>query len=708
MFKNKQSVQRRDCVPQDDESQDDFIERCTDEGYDEDECQVMWDDSDAGDKSTGDIIIKTSAHKPNGRDFVLSDETQDRMGDIIEADGWLVDGFKSNPIALFGHRSDFPIGTWDNVHTNKQKQLRGTLQLAPKGTSPRIDELHALVDAGILRAVSVGFKPIKHVPIDVHDPWAGSRFIEQELIECSLVAVPANPNALAVAKNMKISAETINLVFAGQGNGRELVRRSVNGGHAKRTRNGHTTMTLAQRIADARTRITGLQDALKEHLAKVDDTNVSDEQLAITSELNAKIVQERKGLDALVESEKQIASATASEHQQQEHQSIVVTERNGTATRRPFNLPGKKAIDPLEYLVRAGTVQLFAHIHHRSVDDVRRQIYGDDEATKVVVEWAMRAASAPAMTNVTGWAAELVGQVITDFMQLLVPKSIFPRLSALGLALTFGRNGRIIVPTRSTTPTIAGSFVGEGQPIPVRQGLFTSTVLTPKKMAVITTWTREIDEHSVPAIEGLLRQAIQEDTAIAIDSVLLDTNAATAIRPAGILNGVTPMTPTAGGGFNALVGDIKQVSGALLAATQGHVRNPCWLMNPQQVNSISLTAMPGYGAFPFKDEVSRGQLQSWPIIDSGTVPLGEVVAIDAADFVSVGSEGPRFEISDQATLHMEDTTPLAIGSAGTPPTVAAPARSLWQTDSMALRLILPMNWVVRRAGVVAYVPGVTW
>jgi hypothetical protein len=439
---------------------------------------------------------------------------------------------------------------------------------------------------------------------------------------------------------------------------------------------------------------------------------VSDEQLQITSELNAKIVQEQKTLDSLVESQKHIAAATATEDEHQQHQSIIPIERNNGSSnnsRRPFNLPARKTLDPLEYLVRAGTVQIFAHIHRKSIDEVRKLIYGDDEATKAVVDWATRAASAPAMTTVTGWAAELVGQVIADFQQLLIPKSIYPRLAALGLSLSFGRNGRIIVPTRSTTPTIAGSFVGEGQPIPVRQGLFTSTVLTPKKMAVITTWTREIDEHSVPAIEGLLRQAIQEDTSIAIDSVLLDANPATAIRPPGILNGVTALTPTAGGGFNALVGDIKQVSGALLAATQGHVRSPCWLMNPQQVNSISLTAMPGFGAFPFKDEVSRGQLQSWPIIDSGTVPLAEVIAIDAADFVSVGSEGPRFEISDQATLHMEDTAPLPIigGTAGTP-VPAVPSRSLWQTDSMALRLILPMNWAIRRAGVVAYVPGVTW
>ena len=120
-------------------------------------------------------------------------------------------------------------------------------------------------------------------------------------------------------------------------------------------------------------------------------------------------------------------------------------------------------------------------------------------------------------------------------MPTLLPSSVFPSLSAMGLKLAFGRNGRIIIPTRNVlTPTVAGSFVGEGQPIPVRMAGFSSQTLTPKKMAVISTWTREMDEHSIPAIEGLLREAIQQDTAISIDTVLLDTNPATAIRPAGI------------------------------------------------------------------------------------------------------------------------------------------------------------------------------
>jgi HK97 family phage major capsid protein len=281
-------------------------------------------------------------------------------------------------------------------------------------------------------------------------------------------------------------------------------------------------------------------------------------------------------------------------------------------------------------------------------------------------------------------------------------------LSGAGLSLTFGRNGKIVIPTRARTPTIAGSFVGEGLPIPVRQGLFTSQTLTPKKMGVITTWTREIDEHSVPAIEGLLRDAIQMDTAVSLDAVLLDANAATTVRPPGILNGVSGLTPTAGGGFNALVGDIKQLTNALLTGTLGNIRNPVWLMNPAQVNSIGLVAAPGAGVFPFRDEIGRGTLGGWPVIDSGTVPINTVIVVDAADFVSVSGDAPRFEISDQATLHMEDTTPTDISTAGTPAVVAFPAKSMFQTDSMALRLILPINWCLRRTGVVAWVAGVTW
>ena len=58
-----------------------------------------------------------------------------------------------------------------------------------------------------------------------------------------------------------------------------------------------------------------------------------------------------------------------------------------------------------------------------------------------------------------------------------------------------------------------------------------------------------------------------------------------------------------------------------------------------------------------------------------------------------------FMLSTGGTLHMEDTTPLPIGTVGTPNVIAAPTRSLWQTDTLGLRLTTEMSWT--RSGRVA-------
>jgi hypothetical protein len=107
--------------------------------------------------------------------------------------------------------------------------------------------------------------------------------------------------------------------------------------------------------------------------------------------------------------------------------------------------------------------------------------------------------------------------------------------------------------------------------------------------------------------------------------------------------------------------------------------------------------------FPFQAEINAGTLAGIPFIESTTQPANQVILVDAADFVSAGAEGPRLEISDQATLHMEDTTPADI-VAGTP---ATPVKSMWQTDSLALRMIMKMNWLLRRP-IVAWTTGVAW
>jgi HK97 family phage major capsid protein/HK97 family phage prohead protease len=720
MWRDKAKKKQVD-PPRDDESFHDFLDRCIDDGYDDDECVVVWESS----KLIGDdgVVHKTHAASVTEMEFVLSDETVDRMGEVVSSDGWDIASFQKNPIALFSHDPRFPIGKWHDLRV-EGKALRGRLQLAPEGTSERIDEIRRLIDADILKAVSVGFRPTQSEPLDPESRglFAPQRYLKQELVECSLVSVPANPNALAVVKALKISPATVDLVFAKHGNRDQTRRLGLVGKHARTPNTGKEKdimSSLAQRIIDVETKLVDRKDQLSAHWMKTDETNVSDADLEISTGLNAEIAQLDKQLASLVESEKLLAKTvdgnsghvsrgralTASTSFTIPHE-VVVAE--GIARAQPAKQP-----DFLDCVVRTATVAWAAKSRNRSFEEARQQIAADrpqynEENTKLMCDLVLRAASAPAMTTVAGWAAELVQQVYTDLMPLLMPHAIMTRLAARGLALSFGRAGRIIIPTRSRTPTIAGSFVGEGQAIPVRQGAFTSQTLTPKKMAVITTFTKEMEDHSIPAIEGILRDAIQTDTSVAVDSVLIDANPATTVRPPGLLNGVSVTTATAGGGLAALIGDIKVLIQALVASTYGNVRSPVFLMNPGDVLAASLVSAPNTGIFPFRDEVARGTLNGVPIIDSATVPVKTMILVDAADFVVAGGEAPRIDMSDQATLHMEDTTPLDLVGPGSPGAVAAPQRSLFQTDSLALRMILPLNWVQRRAGTIAWTQAITW
>jgi HK97 family phage prohead protease len=140
-------------------------------------------------------------------EFVLSDESVDRMGDVIRADGWDLTAFRKNPIALMGHSHEQILGVWENVRV-EGKRLIGRLKMAKPGTSPLVDTVRSLIDQRILKAVSVGFQPIEAEP---RKSGGGFDFIKSALHEVSVVSVPANPNALAIAK--ALSPEVADKLF---------------------------------------------------------------------------------------------------------------------------------------------------------------------------------------------------------------------------------------------------------------------------------------------------------------------------------------------------------------------------------------------------------------------------------------------------------------------------------------------------------------
>jgi HK97 family phage major capsid protein/HK97 family phage prohead protease len=717
--------------PNDGESQTAFMARCqiaaAADFDDPDElaaaCALAWDEAQDDDDGIGQAELRLSeraAPPPNGNpfEFVMSDASVDRMGDIIELDGWELDNFRKNPIALFGHDSKFPIGKWHDVKVTKD-QLVGRLELMDP-VSDRLREVHAAVAAGVLRAVSVGFRGVEFSPLDEKEPWGGLRFTKSELVECSLVSVPANPNALAVAKALGISRDTQSLIFgASADRRRQGRRRGLNGASADpknpQTRTKTMTPSISDRIEVAQGAMVALQDKLHQHF-EAHPTFDEDAQ-TIANDISGQIEAQKITLETLRRSEAAAAATVAagsgsgSGFVPSTPSHVLMPAKTLPASTlpavRPFALPKRKE-EPGELVLHAAIVQGMMKFQNKSMDQaLAERGWSDDMGVRAIVEWNQRAATTPANIATPAWAGALVAQQWSDLLSALTIKSVYGPLTGYGVRYTLGRYGIINIPVESTTPTIAGSFVAEGAPIPVRQGAFTTQQIGLKKMAVITSYTREMFEHSTPNIDAHLRDEIQRHTSVAIDTVLLDTNAATTIRPAGLRNGVAGLTPTAGGGFNALVGDIKQLLNVLVTANS--VRVPVWIMNPIQAVSISLTqSSAGVGVFPFRAEIEAGMLNGFPVIQSSTVPVTTVILLDAADYASLTGDEPRFELSDVATLHMEDTTPLNISSPGTPNTVAAPVQSMFQTDSIALRMILPMNWIMRRSGLVAWLTGCTW
>lgn len=657
----------------------------------------------------------------NPSEYILSDETVDRYGDVIMASGWDLTNFKKNPIALFNHDSDEVIGVWENVRV-EGKRLIGKLKLAAEGTSPTVDKVRRLVQQGILRAVSVGFNPTQYEPLDAKaDPfWGPFRYLKQELLETSVVSVPANPGAtqlsirgvstpkeeleglpalpLTVAQQLfgKIAKEESRAASAP---GKIAVPAVINSSSPK-----GTPMKISEKIAGVQKHLNDLRTKLAELAASVDGLSEDDE--ALFENLPSEIETAEKRLKALQNAERALLPA--------DQRGAAPANEEGEA---PSNLPapvvvdgptrlytvGPKKLRPADLLVRQGVVNFLAHVQKRSPLEVQQKMYGRDEALSHVI----KAAVEPAKTTVAGWAAELVQESVADFLDLLMPASIYPRLANRGVRLSFDTNGSIKIPSRQKTPNLAGSFIAEGEPIPVRRLGLTSITLTPKKMAVISTFTREMAQHSTPQIEALIRDAMVEDTALVIDTYLLDANPATATRPAGLGNGATAVTPSTEADALAMLADLKNLVKAVLANTGGLARDIVILINPNQAIDITLQQSTT-GEFLFETLNALGQRINVTFIESATVPDKTLFAVDATDFVSTTGDTPEFDVSDQATLHMEDTTPLPIVSGGGTPVTASPVRSLWQTASIGVRMIWDINWAMRRTGMVAKVEAVTW
>jgi len=135
--------------------------------------------------------------KADGKYHILaSTASVDRQGEVIDQNGWDLENFKSNPIALYGHdygTETLPIGRYENIQVTASG-LEMDLIFASAEASPLAGQIKALFDEGVLNAFSVGFMVLER---------NGQLITKAQLLEVSAVKVPANPQALMLMRSMK-------------------------------------------------------------------------------------------------------------------------------------------------------------------------------------------------------------------------------------------------------------------------------------------------------------------------------------------------------------------------------------------------------------------------------------------------------------------------------------------------------------------------
>lgn len=134
---------------------------------------------------------KSAKAKPTYR-FTISTDSADRDNDIIKMDGMDVANYKKNPVVFYAHDyRALPIGT-STLKINKHN-IEAELTFVGEDIYPFAETVRRMVDAGVLRAASIGFKPKageynhERKGLDIH---------KSELLEWSVVPVPANAECL--------------------------------------------------------------------------------------------------------------------------------------------------------------------------------------------------------------------------------------------------------------------------------------------------------------------------------------------------------------------------------------------------------------------------------------------------------------------------------------------------------------------------------
>jgi HK97 family phage prohead protease len=123
--------------------------------------------------------------------YVISTTAPDRENDrVLSFD---LAAYRKNPVVLFAHDyKSLPVGKAVSIN-QVGDSLISTVEFVPVDISPVAQQCYQLAAQGFMRGASIGFRPIS---TPKSNELGGYDYSKVELLEWSLVPVPAHPDAL--------------------------------------------------------------------------------------------------------------------------------------------------------------------------------------------------------------------------------------------------------------------------------------------------------------------------------------------------------------------------------------------------------------------------------------------------------------------------------------------------------------------------------
>jgi HK97 family phage prohead protease len=152
-----------------------------------------------GRKQFVSTILSSPESAPDEPTMTISTAAPDRDGDRVIPEGGDLAAYRRNPVVCWSHLySELPIGACTGLDVLPREGLR--MHFRWLASDPFAERVRNAWDQGIIRAASIGF--LSHR--STRNPYGGLDHLEWELVEVSLVPVPANAEAVRTLHALKL------------------------------------------------------------------------------------------------------------------------------------------------------------------------------------------------------------------------------------------------------------------------------------------------------------------------------------------------------------------------------------------------------------------------------------------------------------------------------------------------------------------------